>query len=428
MGGLLGLGILLGLGLFLAQRPPVPVLWGTYAQGRATSPMALGPDGTIYQQGFGFLCAFDSSGKERWTSSKEIWVDSPPVVGQDGTIYVREGTVPLADRVSGESHSGVLALRPDGSVKWRFDVANICDGSEGRTFAVDEQDNIWFRTGKDFFSPKTLWAVNKDGEEFCHFDTTNAHYSLPGIASDGSAFLQGSDRTNTQLLRLKARECGHPPVPVHVRRHDPRNDLSFSMDRNGCVYFPGGNGATLTALNPDGSVRWLFKSAFRAYAAPTIGPGGTLFFTARAGGDEIFVVAVSGDGQQLWSANIGRHWSLIPPVVGADGALFVVSGDPKVTALNADGSERWVFKPPFRLSMAQPRNCKDLPRLWNKNFGKGRNVMYSPPVLTKDGRLYVYFASPYDTLYALKAGVGLATNSPWPMEGGAPNQARRVQP
>ena len=232
----------------------------------------------------------------------------------------------------------VLALRPDGSVKWRFEVADIRAEPRGGAFAVDERDTIWFSAGTDFFSPKTLWAVNKDGKEICHFDTTNAFYSLPGIASDGSVFLQGSDGTNTQLLRLEARECGHLPVPVHVRPHDPRVNLSFSMDRNGCAYFPGGSGATLTALNPDGSLRWLFKSAFRAFSAPTIGSGGTLFFTAKAGGDDFFVVAVSGDGQQLWSANIGPHWSMTSPVVGADGTLFVVSSDPKVTALNADGS------------------------------------------------------------------------------------------
>ena len=84
VGGLLGLGILTGLGLFLAQRPPARLLWQIYVQGRAPSPIAVGPDGTIYQQGFGILCAFDQTGKERWTSPKDIWVDSPPVVGQDG--------------------------------------------------------------------------------------------------------------------------------------------------------------------------------------------------------------------------------------------------------------------------------------------------------------------------------------------------------
>jgi outer membrane protein assembly factor BamB len=47
-------------------------------------------------------------------------------------------------------------------------------------------------------------------------------------------------------------------------------------------------------------------------------------------------------------------------------------------------------------------------------------VFVTQPALTADGVLYVGFGSPYDRLYALNVGVGLATNSPWSMEAGNP--------
>jgi hypothetical protein len=62
----------------------------------------------------------------------------------------------------------------------------------------------------------------------------------------------------------------------------------------------------------------------------------------------------------------------------------------------------------------------------SRNFGDEMNVIATPPALTQDGMLYVGFGDPYDALYALNVGVGLATNSPWPTPAGDPRLTRRV--
>jgi hypothetical protein len=102
-----------------------------------------------------------------------------------------------------------------------------------------------------------------------------------------------------------------------------------------------------------------------------------------------------------------------------------MAGDPKATVLNPDGSVRWVFRPPRRFS-------KRMPHSWNgfkqmiKEVARGEvNVLAPPPLLTTDGMLYVAFGSPYDSIYALNVGVGLAANSPWPMRAGGPEKKLR---
>lgn len=45
-----------------------------------------------------------------WTRETTHWIETSPAIGPDGTIYV------CADR------GGLSALRPDGSIKWYFEI------------------------------------------------------------------------------------------------------------------------------------------------------------------------------------------------------------------------------------------------------------------------------------------------------------------
>ncbi len=387
--------------------------------------LALGQDGTLYQKGFGVLRAFDAAGKRLWSSPDGIWIDSAPVIGQDGTIYVREATTRFTDIIGG-TNSGLLALRPDGSVKWRFPMKGIATSPFDIAFALDRRDTVYFKVAAGFSSPKTLFAVSKDGRELWHFDSTNTHLSPLEISSDGSILFESSAGTNTQLCRFDRSGSDGTPRTVSSWPDDNRTDLSFSMDWDGNVYHPGETGATLTALNPDGAVRWRFISPFHASSAPTIGPDGSLFFTASAGPGDRFLVAVTKNGEKKWQSPLGPHWSFAPPAVASDGTLFVVSSDPKVTALNPDGTVRWVFKPHRPLSKRRFGNWREFKRLLSEDFGSGLNVSVAPPLLTTNGTLYVCFGSPYDAIYALSVGVGLATNSPWPLQAGDPRLTRQV--
>jgi outer membrane protein assembly factor BamB len=429
--GVLGLPILVALITLWANRPPVPIVWRTSVQGIGTDELALGQDGTIYQNHWGVLRAFDRAGKLRWVSPKGIWVDSTPVIGQDGTIYLREAVMRFSDGLVG-SNAGLLALHADGSVKWRFPIKGIQAWPDGTAFALDDRDTVYFTVSETTFGAKTLLAVSAQGHELWHFDST-ANWTAPvEISKDGSVLLmselasQGGSKSWLDRFDAAGQRLGQQPQNAF-------DGLSFSTDWEGSVYFPGGAGTTMTALNADGSLRWRFSSPLHAFSAPTIATDGSLFFTATTGPGQIFLVALSKDGKLQWQFPLGPHFSLISPAVASDGTLFVVSADPKVTAVNKDGTLRWTFRPPrqfrwrWRLAWGRtPANWKDIKKLLSENFGDGMNVLATPPTLTQDGLLYVGFGSPYNALYALNVGVGLATNSPWPTPGGDLRLTRRV--
>jgi outer membrane protein assembly factor BamB len=431
--GLVGLPILVVLITLWTNRPPVPIVWRNVVHGTLGRELALGQDGTIYQKGFDSLRAYDRAGRLRWASPEDIRVDSAPVIGRDGTIYVREGTTRLTNGTL-TTNTGLLALRADGSLKWRFPVKGMQATPHDTALALDERNTVYFTVGKDFDSPKTLFAVGADGQELWHFDSAAFHIAPIEIADDGLVLLMctsGSPgRTKGWLDRFNAAGQSLGSQPQSAFDYPS----SFSCDWDGIIYFPGTGGITMVAVNPNGSERWRFRSPFRAFSAPTIGTDGSLFFTAGCPGThQAFLVALSKDGKQKWQLPLGPHWSMDSPAVASDGTLFVVSSDPKVTAVNKDGTLRWVFRPPrrfpwrWRLPWGRtPANWKDFKKVLSQNFGDGMNVFATPPALTPDGMLYLGFDDPYNTLYALNVGVGLATNSPWPTPGGDVRLTRRV--
>ena len=425
--GVLGLPVLVLLITLWANRPPVPILWRTRVQGIGSGELALGQDGTIYHEDWGVLRAFDRAGRLRWVSPKDICVDSAPVIGQDGTIYLRETTMGVRSQMVA-TNAGLLALHADGSVKWRFPIKGI----QGTAFALDERDTVYFTVGGDSLSPRTLFAVNAQGRELWHFDSTANRTAPVEVSKDDSVLwmsvLRSPGGSKSWLDRFDAAGQRLSPQPQNTF-----DGYSFSTDWEGNVYFPSGPGSTLTALNPEGSLRWRFSSPLRGVEAPTISTDGSLFFTAWTRGGPAFLVALSKNGKLQWQFPLGPHWSMISPAVASDGTLFVVSSDPKVTAVNRDGTLRWTFRPPrqvpwhWRLAWGRtPANWKDIKKLLSEHFGDAMNVFATPPVLTQDGVLYVGLGDPYNALYALNVGVGLATNSPWPTPAGDLQLTRRV--
>jgi PQQ-like domain len=420
--GLSGVLILAASIIYWNGRSPVPIVWKASISSPGAPEIAMSFDGAIYANVWGHLKAFDRAGRLRWTSSEGIWIDSAPVIGADGTIYVRESKIQFKDAIGG-TNAGLLALHPDGTVKWRFPLKGIEARTFDAAFTLDSNDTIYFTAGGDFFSPKTLFAVGANGQELWRYQSTNNMTAPVEIAKDGSVLLLSRDSKKSELVRFDGQ--GNP---IGYHRQDGQNGSSFSVDWEGVVYLPGSWTNTMTAMGADGSVRWRFTSPQSAYCAPTIGSDGSLYFTATPKGGPHSLVALTKEGQLKWQLPLGTHWCFHPPAIGSDGTLYLVSGEPKITAITPSGTVRWTFRPPHRFSRRRPVNWKEFKRLLNENFGDGMNVSTSPPTLTPDGFLYVRFGSPYDVVYALNVGVGLATNSPWPMKGADVRQTRHVAP
>ncbi len=147
---------------------------------------ALGQDGTIYamvpQRGLG---AFRPNGDLKWL------VDAPidyadPVIADDGTIYVAfRMTYPPSER------AGILAVNPDGTIKWRF--TNSMNTMGPSTPALGPDGTIYFVDSRlDERVAWALYAVHPDGKlKWTLPMTPEPLYSPLAIDRTGRVYLCG---------------------------------------------------------------------------------------------------------------------------------------------------------------------------------------------------------------------------------------------
>jgi len=176
------------------------------------------------------------------------------------------------------------------------------------------------------------------------------------------------------------------------------------------------------ALNPDGSLKWSFKTD-EVYSPLAIGADGTIYF---GGWFDEKVYALNSDGTLRWSFKTGRGIAA-SPVIGADGTVYVGSTDKKLYALNPDGSVKWSFNTGHMIQFA-PAIAADgtiyvvgrggtmhviNPDGTLKWLFKTGGDIWSAPIMAADGTVYI--GSDDGKLYALHEENGGLADSPWPM-------------
>jgi outer membrane protein assembly factor BamB len=191
-------------GHLYAINPDGTIKWDFRAVGDVDSSPAIGIDGTIYVGSdasirffgedrtilkpenpltFGYLYAINPDGTLRWYFDAFGHVDSSPVIGSDGTIYI------------GSDKNDFFALNPDGSIKWIYPTR----GDINSTPAIADDGTIYFGTNADF--DDDVYALNPDGTVKWRFDTGGSVNSSPSIGSDGTVYIGSKDN---KLYALKA--------------------------------------------------------------------------------------------------------------------------------------------------------------------------------------------------------------------------------
>ncbi|HLC42484.1 MAG TPA: PQQ-binding-like beta-propeller repeat protein [Methylomirabilota bacterium] len=129
-----------------------------------------------------------------------------------------------------------------------------------------------------------------------------------------------------------------------------------SIGSDGSVYVASIN--TIYALNPDGTLKWQFNdpNSQGVMAGPTVGPDGRIYAVMDLNG--LGALALSPDGQLLWSnpgnpvmfeyGNLGAEVVFGPSRAGgAVDQLYLAfdrQGDSHLWAFRLDGSPRWVIQ------------------------------------------------------------------------------------
>ncbi|MCH8275097.1 MAG: PQQ-like beta-propeller repeat protein [Armatimonadetes bacterium] len=123
------------------------LVWRFSGEFITSNTLALADDGTVYTfHGFGrtkTFFALNPDGTEKWRIylDSDYWVDQPPIVAGDGTIYV-------ATRASVLRLGRVYAINPDGTILWQYDFPHYTSasptlGPDGTLYVLCRDRNVY---------------------------------------------------------------------------------------------------------------------------------------------------------------------------------------------------------------------------------------------------------------------------------------------
>jgi outer membrane protein assembly factor BamB len=287
--------------------------WSYTTGGNVESSPVIGSDGTIYVGSWDHkLYAINPVGTIKWSFITGDTVSSTSAIGSDGTIYF------------GSNDGKLYAVGPDGTEKWRFSTDSGMDHSSP---VIGNDGTIYVGTGTG--SIKKLYAINPDGTEKWNFTTGNELYSSPAIGSDGTIYVGSGDN------KLYAID----PAGTEKWNLTAGNSMysAPAIDSDGTIYI-GSSDYKLYAVNSDGTEKWSFMTGYPIWSSPAIGSDGTIYVGSWDGK----LYAISPNGIEKWSFTAGDnvHSS---PAIGSDGTIYVGSHDNKLYAINPDGTEKWSF-------------------------------------------------------------------------------------
>jgi outer membrane protein assembly factor BamB len=357
----------------------------------------------------------------KWKFKTNGEIDSSPVVGPDGTVYV------------GSDDGNIYAIDPGtGSLKWRFMTGAEIQSSP----TVSPDGTIYFGSLDNNF-----YALKANGSVKWTYNIGDFIFSSPAISSNGRAVYVGaSDNTiyafNASSGTLKWKVAtGGKIVSSPAIGNDGLEDVVYigSLDRH--VY-------ALAADN--GQIKWKFPTNTEVYGSPAINPNGQIYVGECNTGDalvynyKLFCITV--DGYKLWEYNGGTGF-YSSPAIGPDGIIYIGSWDGTFYAIKPDGNKLWSVQtnPPRSINSSPAvgfsgRNpvlyvgAKDgnfyafqspevgegeLDQRQDWIFKTGDDILYSSPTIDKNGT--IYFGSHDKNLYAIQPGNMNLAEAPWPM-------------
>ncbi|MEM2175649.1 MAG: PQQ-binding-like beta-propeller repeat protein, partial [Candidatus Micrarchaeia archaeon] len=120
---------------------------------------------------------------------------------------------------------------------------------------------------------------------------------------------------------------------------------SPAIGKDGTIYV-GSWDNYLYAINPDGSLKWKFKTGDNVRSSPAIGKDGTIY----VGSYDNYLYAINPDGSLKWKFKTGSS-VYSSPAIGKDGTIYVGSWDTYLYAIystsNGLSDSPW---PKFRLN------------------------------------------------------------------------------
>lgn len=273
------------------------VRWSAKPQYYLDQPPVLGPDGTIYStDDIGHVFALGADGTQKWNASIGQYSYSAPTLASDGHVYFPHLTK-------------LYAYNPDGTLDWSKSYSMSTYGKP-RFATVDKEGTI-------YFGAYNLEAVHPDGTEKWTFTGSGPGGTAPAIGPDGTIYF-GSDNTTFYAVRPDNTLKWTFPTGASIFS-------SAAIGSEGTIYF-GSNDGKLYALNPDGTLKWALQLGDMLQSSPAIGSDGTIYIAGANG--TLFAV---GPEFEAPSAPLGLKAAAGPGQVRLDWSAPASDGNGTIT-------------------------------------------------------------------------------------------------
>ena len=110
-----------------------------------------------------------------------------------------------------------------------------------------------------------------------------------------------------------------------------------AIGADGTVYV-GSYIGDVNAINPDGTLKWSYRTGAQIISSPAVGADGTIY----VGSYDDYLYAINPDGTLKWRYQTGDSIES-SPVIGVDGTIYVGSFDRYLYAINPDGTLKWRY-------------------------------------------------------------------------------------
>ena len=225
-------------------------------------------------------------------------------VGPEGARCDVDGIALAPDGTIYAAADGLYALRPDGSLKWRFSPSGAHCGSHP---AIADDGTIYIGCQDD-----VLYAVTPDGQKKWDLRTGDDVDSSPAIGPDGTIYV-GSDDKKLWAVSPEG-NLRYALITGGAVRSSP------AIGADGSVYFGSFDGQ-LYALAPGGTVRWTYRAADRIASSPILDADGAILF----GSQDDRLYALEPDGKLRWSFQLDGDVDGTPTLT--DDGLILVGAD-----------------------------------------------------------------------------------------------------
>jgi outer membrane protein assembly factor BamB len=285
-------------------------------------------------------------GIEKWRFNTEYTISGSPVIDSNDIIYI--GSYDL------------YAVNPDGSFKWKYNTGGVIEGCS----AIDKNGIVYVGT-KNAVYGNYLYAIYPDGTLKWKYDIGEDDiHSSPTIGDDCVIYIGVDDGSGGDVIGS-------------IRALNPNGTLKWSFRTNHVVYsspaigedgtvYCGCHDGNLYALNQNGTLKWIFPTDNWIHGSPTIANDGTIYI----GSDDKNLYAIySNNGTEKWHCNVGSMYA--SPALDDEGILYFGVWEEKFYAIYPNGDVKWSF-----------------------NLGSLNGVWDSSAAISEDGT--IYFGMCYD--------------------------------